>query len=71
MGGPGPEIVTDYTTSRGCILVLNETLTMKLGPLRIHCNAIAPGFFTTEINTVLVEDSEFSAFVEGRTPLQR
>ena len=34
-------------------------------------NAIAPGYFGTEMNTALVENREFSSWVEGKTPLGR
>ncbi len=71
MGAPGPENVSAYTTSKGGIVGLTKALAVELGPQGIRCNAISPGFFATEMNTVLVEDPEFSAFVEGRTPLQR
>ncbi|MDP6206124.1 MAG: SDR family oxidoreductase, partial [SAR324 cluster bacterium] len=53
------------------IVGLTKALAVELGPQGIRCNAIAPGFFATEMNTVLVENQEFSSFIEGRTPLQR
>ena len=32
---------------------------------------IAPGFFAIEMNTALVDNPEFSAFIVSRNPLQR
>ncbi|HEY6810263.1 MAG TPA: SDR family oxidoreductase [Propionibacteriaceae bacterium] len=34
-------------------------------------NALAPGYFETELTRALVEDNEFSAWVRGRTPAGR
>jgi gluconate 5-dehydrogenase len=34
-------------------------------------NAIAPGYFKTELNQALVENAEFSAWLEKRTPAGR
>ncbi len=34
-------------------------------------NAIAPGYFETELNAELMARPEFVAFVNGRTPLGR
>ena len=39
-----------------------------MGPM---ANALAPGFFATELNQALVDDVEFTAWVEERTPLHR
>ncbi len=71
MGPQARKTVSAYTTSKGGIVGLTKALAVELGPQGIRCNAISPGFFATEMNTVLVKDPEFSAFVEGRTPLQR
>ena len=37
----------------------------------ITVNALAPGYFATELNTALVNDAAFSAWVCKRTPLGR
>ena len=63
MGPQARKTVSAYTTSKGSIIGLTKALAVELGPQGIRCNAISPGFFTTEMNTVLVEDPEFSAFV--------
>lgn len=34
-------------------------------------NAIAPGYFATELTAPLVADEQFSAWVRGRTPAGR
>ncbi len=71
MGPLGCKTISAYTISKGGIVGLTKALAVELGPQGIRCNAIAPGFFATEMNTVLLENQEFSNFIKGRTPLQR
>ena len=71
MGPLARKSISAYTTSKAGIVGLTKALAVELGPQGICCNAIAPGFFATEMNTALVKDHEFSAFVENRTPLHR
>ena len=40
-------------------------------PHGVTVNAIAPGYFATEMNTALLQDQSFTAWVEQRTPLGR
>jgi gluconate 5-dehydrogenase len=43
----------------------------ELGEHGITCNAIAPGYFETELTGPLLEDSAFVEFVNSRTALRR
>ncbi len=63
--------ISAYIAAKGGVVALTKALAAELGPDGITCNAIAPGFFATEMNTALVENAEFSAWVAGRTPLGR
>lgn len=60
-----------YTAAKGGVASLTRALAVELGPKGVNCNAIAPGFFATEMNTALTQDAEFSAFIARRTPLAR
>ena len=71
MGPQARKTISAYTTSKAGVVGLTKALAVELGPQGIRCNGIAPGFFATEMNTALVNDSEFTAFVSGRTPMQR
>ena len=71
MGPQARKTISAYTTSKAGVIGLTKALAVELGPQGIRCNGIAPGFFATEMNTALVNDSEFTAFVSGRTPMQR
>ena len=71
MGPQARKTISAYTTSKAGVVGLTKALAVELGPQGIRCNGIAPGFFATEMNTALVNDAEFTAFVSGRTPMQR
>lgn len=43
----------------------------ELGRQGITVNALAPGYFATELNTALLDDKAFTAWVETRTPAGR
>ena len=71
MGPQARKTISAYTTSKAGVVGLTKALAVELGPQGIRCNGIAPGFFATKMNTALVNDAEFTAFVSGRTPMQR
>jgi gluconate 5-dehydrogenase len=48
--------------------MLTKGLTADLAPHGIQVNAIAPGYFATELTQALVADEEFSAWIARRTP---
>jgi len=63
--------VAAYVAAKGGLDALTKALAVELGPKGINCNAIAPGFFGTELNKALLSDETFTAWVSGRTPLGR
>ncbi len=60
-----------YTASKGGIGQLTKALAVDWADRSIRVNAIAPGYIRTQLNQVLQDDPEFSAWVEKRTPLGR
>lgn len=71
MGPLARPTVSAYVAAKGGLAALTRALAVELGPKGITCNAIAPGFFITDMNKTLVANPDFTAFVEARVPLGR
>ena len=71
MGPQARPSVMAYIAAKGGLRALTRGLAVELGPKGITCNAIAPGYFVTEMTDPLVKDAAFSAIVRERTPLGR
>jgi gluconate 5-dehydrogenase len=65
-----PNIVA-YAASKGGLRMMTRALAVELAPHNVQVNGISPGFFRTEMNTALIGNAEFSAWVEKRTPAGR
>ncbi len=63
--------ITPYSATKGGIVMLTKGLCADLAPDGIQANALAPGYFGTELTKALVEDEQFTAWVQSRTPAGR
>lgn len=63
--------ITGYTAAKGGVRQLTRALAVELGATGIRVNAIGPGYFETEMNRALIDNKEFYAWVNGRTPMRR
>ena len=68
LGRPG---IAPYAATKGAIVMLTRGMCADLAGSGIQINALAPGYFETDLTRTLVDDPEFSAWVRGRTPAGR
>ena len=71
MGAVARPGVIAYAAAKGGINSMTRALAAELGPKGITCNAIAPGFITTDMTAVLAAEPAFDAMVKSRTPVGR
>ncbi|SDA88584.1 SDR family oxidoreductase [Mesorhizobium qingshengii] len=63
--------IAPYTATKGAIRNLTRGMCTDWAKHGLQINAIAPGYFRTEMNQALVDNPEFSAWLEKRTPAGR
>lgn len=68
LGRPG---IAPYAATKGALKMLTKGMCIDWAGFGIQVNGIGPGYFRTELNQALVDDKEFSAWLEKRTPAGR
>ena len=63
--------IAPYTTTKGAVANLTKGMATDWAQYGLQVNAIAPGYFDTPLNAALVQDKDFSAWLEKRTPAGR
>lgn len=63
--------ITPYTATKGAVRNLTRGMCTEWAKHGIQVNAIAPGFFKTELNTALFENPDFNVWLDKRTPAGR
>ena len=71
MGKIARPTISAYSAAKAGLDSLTRALAVELGSKGITCNAIAPGYFLTELNQPLLKNKEFNEFVQNRTPVGR
>lgn len=63
--------IAPYTATKGAIRNLTRGMCTDWAKYGLQINAIAPGYFKTPLNQALVDNPDFSAWLEKRTPAAR
>ena len=63
--------IAPYTATKGAVRNLTRGMATDWARHGLQINAIAPGYFKTPLNKALIENPEFTAWLENRTPAGR
>ncbi len=63
--------IAPYTATKGAVANLTKGMAADWARHGLNCNAIAPGYIKTPLNTALWSDPTFSDWLERRTPAGR
>ena len=67
----GRATVAPYTVAKGGIKMLSRAMAAEWGQFDIQANSIGPGYILTEMNTALIENKTFDAWVKASNPAGR
>jgi gluconate 5-dehydrogenase len=60
-----------YGAAKAAVANLTRGMAADWAPMGLNINAIAPGYFKTDLNKTLMADPKFNDWVEQRTPQRR
>ncbi|MFK0332921.1 SDR family oxidoreductase [Rhizobium sp. NPDC090275] len=63
--------IAPYTATKGAVKNLTRGMATDWAKYGLQINALAPGYFRTPLNQALVDNPEFTAWLEKRTPAGR
>ena len=63
--------IAPYTATKGAIRNLTRGMATDWAKYGLQVNALAPGYFKTPLNQALVDNPEFTEWLEKRTPAGR
>lgn len=66
-----PNRQASYCASKGALLSLTRELAVQWARRGVRVNAIAPGFFPSELTTELLDDDAGAKYVKTNTPMSR
>lgn len=63
--------IANYSAAKAGLNALTRSMATEWGPYNIQTNAIAPGYFATDLTRPLAEDVQFDSWVKSEVPLGR
>lgn len=63
--------VAPYAATKAAVANLTRGMAVDWARHGLNVNAIAPGYFATELNEALLNDAKFNSWIETRTPMGR
>ena len=70
-GVKGPPGLGAYAASKGGVIALTRVLALENVRYNVRVNAIAPGYFRTDMNAAALDDPELGPKIIGRIPMRR
>lgn len=63
--------IAPYAATKAAVANLTRGMAVDWARHGLNVNAIAPGYFATEMNDALLKDDKFNSWIESRTPMGR
>jgi len=60
-----------YYATKGAVINLTRDLAVEWAPFKVNVNAIAPGFFPSEMTEGIFRESRYTEYITKQTPLGR
>lgn len=60
-----------YYATKGAVINLTRDLAVEWAPFKINVNAIAPGFFPSEMTEAIFQEPRYLEYINKQTPLGR
>jgi len=70
-GAKGPPGLGAYAASKGGVISLTRVLALEAARHNVRVNAIAPGYFRTDMNAAALDDPEMGPKIIRRIPMRR
>ncbi len=70
-GVKGPPGLGAYAASKGGIIAMTKVLAIENTRYNVRVNAIAPGYFRTDMNVAALDDPNIGPKIVGRIPMKR
>lgn len=67
----GSGIIPSYSAAKGAVIQLTKSMAVELAPYNVQVNAIAPGWFETDMTAPVKTMTELNAEIIMRTPAGR